>query len=266
MTAKIDGQAWTSAVTAQQAQVGGFGVIQLSGSQNGTTISLVLYNIDSLGTYALGVSGTTVGGYGQVTDLTSRAWSTPLSGGSGTVTLTALTSGHIAGTFVFSADSLLGGAHGTRAVTQGAFDLPLAGTLATLPDQYGSNLSGTFGADPFNGATVVMTLAGTTLVIGANNTSYSLSIGVSGFTGAASYPVGTSPGNAIVVVSGPAANPNGAVHCCWGTTAGSTGTVTVTSVTATRIKGSIAATLVPNSGTAATTPISIAADFDLGRP
>jgi hypothetical protein len=248
------------------ATVGGLGIIQLQGSQNGKTIVLTLYNIDSLGSYDLGVAGTTVGGSGQYTDLTGRGWATPLSGLAGTITLTALTSTRIAGTFAFSADSILGAAHGTTAVTQGQFDLPLGGTLATIPDKYGSRLSGTIGAAPYNGATVVMALSGTTLVIGASTTSYSVSIGKTSFAGVGAYTITGQPGDPVVVVSGPYTNPNGSVNCCWGGGTGNTGTLTITGVTATRIKGTVVATLVPSPATSAAAPLSISTAFDVGIP
>ena len=114
-TAVIDGQAWTATSTSRKAQVGPFGAITIQGLANGTTLLLILYNIDSVGTYPLGMGGTAVGGLGQVSDLTGRGWSTPLSGAAGSVTITTLSSGRIAGTFTYDADSSLGAAHGTRA-------------------------------------------------------------------------------------------------------------------------------------------------------
>ena len=75
ISAVIDGVPWTSATVSEDAQVGTFGVILIQGSQNGTTIQIVLYNVDSVGTYRLGMGGTNVGGYAQVTDLLPRGWS-----------------------------------------------------------------------------------------------------------------------------------------------------------------------------------------------
>jgi hypothetical protein len=205
-----------------------------------------------------------VGGYAQISNTLGQAWSTPFSGAAGTITLTTLTATQIVGTFSFSADSLIGNAHGTKVVTEGQFNMLLGGTLGTIPDQYGSRLSGTFGGNAFNGATVVVTLLSNTLVIAANNTNYSLGIGKTSFAGVGTYDVGTDPGDVIVTMQGPAANPTGPVNCCWSTGVGTTGTLTVTSLTATRIKGSVSATLTPNPGTTASAPLDVSATFDIG--
>ncbi len=269
MTAVLDGQSWTAGPTERTASVGNFGLIQIQGNQNGTTILMQLYNVDSVGTYSLGVSGTNVGGYGQVTDLVPRGWATPLSGAAGSITITTLTTTRIAGTFTFTADSLLGNATGSRAVTQGSFDLLLGFSGSTtwpLPDEYGSAFSGTIGGAAWNSATTVMTLLNTTLVIGANNTGYSISIGLTSFNGAGSYTVGSQPGEVVVVLQGPAANPTGPLNCCWGGALGNTGTLTITSLTATRIAGNLTATLVATPGTTAVGTISLDTDFDIGIP
>lgn len=242
-------------------------MIQIQGTQNGTTILIQLYNIDSVGTYRLGMSGTNVGGYAQVTDLLPRGWGTPLSGAAGTVTITTLGQGRIAGSFAFTADSSLGTAQGQRVVTNGQFDLLLAGTFAILPDNYGSRVDGTVGGAAWNAATVVMQLQSGTLVIGANNTAYSISIGKTSFAGVGSYALGSAPGDPVVVMSGPWTNPNGPVNCCWGGGTGNTGTLQITSLTATRIQGTLSATLVPTPATAATTPLTLTnITFDIGRP
>ena len=269
MTAQINGQPWTAPSTSRTAQLGSFGTIFIQGSQNGTTIVLTLYNIDSIGTYSLGMGATTVGGVAQVTDIVPRSWATPASGAAGTVTITTLTTGHIAGSFAFSADSILGTATGTTNVTQGSFDL-LLGTSGTttwpLPDNYGSTIRGTVGGSPSQASLVVSTLLAGTMVIGASNTSYSLSIGQTGFTGVGSYPVSATPGEAVVVLQGPAANPTGPLNCCWGGTTGNVGTLTITSLTATRLKGTLSATLVPTPGATAVGTIVIADTFDIGLP
>ena len=44
-------------------------------------------------------------------------------GGTGSITLTTLTSNRAAGTFTFTAKPLAGGATGDKVVTQGAFDV-----------------------------------------------------------------------------------------------------------------------------------------------
>jgi hypothetical protein len=55
-------------------------------------------------------------------------------------------------------------------------------------------------------------------------------------------------------------------HCCWGLTASDVGTVTITSVTATRLRGTFSATLQPQAGSSQTQPLTITGGtFDVGR-
>ena len=58
-----------------------------------------------------------------VTNTAGAGWSTAVSGGTGTLTITALTATHLAGTFVFDAPSTTGSANGTLHVTNGKFDV-----------------------------------------------------------------------------------------------------------------------------------------------
>lgn len=269
MTANIDGQNWASSDFALQAQVGQFGVIYVQGSQFGRTMILTLYNIDQTGTYDLGMGATNVGGLAQVTDV-QGTWTTPLSGQAGTVTISTLTPTRIAGTFSFDAEPFTGGATGTRSVTQGQFDMILAmGNNAwPLPDTYGNVLDGMVGGGTWKAATVVITLAGTTLVIGGNNTEYSISIGKTQYTGPGSFALGSQVNDPVVVMQGPSTNPTGPVNCCWTSSLpGASGTFTVTGQTATRIDGTLTATLLPMPGTAASGNLDISnLSFSIGIP
>lgn len=58
-----------------------------------------------------------------VTNTAGAGWSTAVSGGTGTLTITALTATHIAGTFVFDAPATTGTGNGTLHVTNGKFDV-----------------------------------------------------------------------------------------------------------------------------------------------
>jgi len=58
-----------------------------------------------------------------VTNTAGAGWSTAVSGGAGTLTITALTTTHVAGTFVFDAPPTTGTASGTLHVTNGKFDV-----------------------------------------------------------------------------------------------------------------------------------------------
>ena len=123
------------------------------------------------------------------------------------------------------------------------------------------------GGAAWHAATVVMQLQSGTLVVGGSNTAYSISIAKTSFAGVGTYPLGSAPGDPVVVMSGPWTNPNGPVNCCWGGGTGNTGTLEITSLTATRIQGTLSATLVPSPATAATTPLTLSnVTFDIGRP
>ncbi len=77
----------------------------------------------------------------------------------------------------------------------------------------------------------------------------------------------TAAAAAPVVMSGPWTNPNGPVNCCWGGGTGNTGTLEITSLTATRIQGTLSATLVPTPATAASAPLTLSnITFDIGLP
>jgi hypothetical protein len=93
ITAQIDGQAFQSSAASDKAQVGPLGAITVQGTYaNSSTITLMLYNVDQPGTYALGVGSAVVGGVGIVSSTSGQSWATPSSGSVGTAVLTTLTS------------------------------------------------------------------------------------------------------------------------------------------------------------------------------
>jgi len=265
ITATVDGQPWQSSVTSEQAQVGPLGAITIQGTYaNSTTITLNLYNIDQPGTYPLGVTAATVGGTGVVSSTTGRSWFTPGSGAAGSVTLTTLTASRIVGTFSFNAEPLGGGATGTKVVTNGAFDLLLAsnGNFGALPDNQGSVTNGTLNGAPWNAATSFVTLSGSSLVINVSNTSYIIGVVMTSFAGPGTFDVGLLPGKAAVsaVVPTTGAGPS------WVADTGQSGTFTITSMTATRIQGTLSATLNPMAGSGATGALILENfAFDIGR-
>jgi len=208
------------------------------------------------------VTAATVGGTGIVSSSTGRSWFTPGSGAAGTVTVTTLTATHIVGTFSFNAEPLGGGATGTKVVTNGAFDLILAGTLATLPDNQGSVTTGTLNGAPWTAATSFMTLSGGSLVINVSNTSYIIGVVMTAYAGAGTVDVGLLPGKAAVS----AVVPTTGVGPSWVADTGHSGSFTVTSMTATRIRGTLSATLNPLAGSGATGNLVLENfAFDIGR-
>lgn len=129
-SAKIDGTQWNS--VAAQAAGGSDGVFTLVGADaSGTAMSLTLQRVGATGTYPLGVGGLVPGGLATIS-ANSKAWSTPLSGAAGSVTVTAISATHITGTFSYDATPFLSGSTGNRAVTSGTFDLPVSPAPARI--------------------------------------------------------------------------------------------------------------------------------------
>jgi len=273
-TAVVDGNAWAADETTIGAQTvpavpGGFVLVgsQVQSSNDVRSISLSLYNVRGTGTYALGVLPNVIGGlgtYGQGGGNVANGWVTPLNGHAGSVTLTALTATRIAGTFQFDASDNAGS---TRHITEGAFDVPLTsgGALPAVPDNAGGRLTGTVGGAAYNASLVVVTQSGPSGV-GFSSTSDTLSVTIAlgGVTAAGTYDITTQSAAAgrYIVVSRSGVSP----VPTWGTGNGTTGSVVVTSLTATRVKGTFTATLGPQANSGASTPLSVSGDFDVGLP
>jgi hypothetical protein len=267
MTAAIDGRAFASNSQLGQERVTltnrAFHLVlglQTSGS-NSTIILVTLYNLRGTGTYPLGVGATTYGGVGQVTE-NNLSWITPLTGNAGTVNITTLTDTRIAGTFSFVAEATAGST-GTRTVTSGQFDYPVVtqGNAVPLADNAGGRVSGTVGGNPFYGALVGSAFSGTTLAFNAlTERSYYINFNLANVTGPGTYSLSsTAPLRYIL------ASTSTNLTATWGNPGmpGSTGSVIITSLTASRIVGSFTATLSPNAGVSGTLPMT--GTFDIGR-
>ena len=243
-TATIDGVQWTGSsqsTTAVGAQNGSFAIVGGSATSSGQYVTLTLYNIAGPGTYAMGVGPTVPGGIGTVGS-TSGSYVTPLSGSAGSVTISSLTSNRIAGTFEFVA----GADPVTRAVTDGSFDLPFtANGSVAVPDYAGNTFTGTLNGDPWNAATVVMVSGPSsgTLAVGMSNVTYQLNMIISGWTGTGTYELGTGVSRQVSAIKSGTSQS-------WGGAGAASGTLTVTSASATRISGSYDFTLVPSGGSA----------------
>jgi S-layer protein len=266
MAAQIDGQSWTADPATAGAQAvagvpGGYVIIgtQVFSSTNARTVSLSLYNIGGPGTYALGVLPMVIGGIATIGE-SNAAWLTPLDGLAGTVTITTLSATRIAGTFAFTANPGAGTAGGARTVTAGHFDLPLKGTVTPLTESSGSRVTATINGAPYNASTVAITMKGAGGLgftsIGGDST---LTVYLTGVTSTGSFTVGTTPALVDIVVTGAAA----AGHPSWGATATDAGSITVTSLTAGRAKGTFNVTIAPGAGNGGG-PLTVTGDFDVG--
>lgn len=122
MTAKIDGASFTSVTTLAQRNTTNAGtIIGISGADaHGTGLGFGFLDA-GVGTYPIGGLTPT---NATLLDGTGKVWTAGVTGGSGTLTVTALDATHVAGTFAYSAVASAGsGATGTKAVTEGVFDV-----------------------------------------------------------------------------------------------------------------------------------------------
>jgi hypothetical protein len=119
VAASINGTPWRS-LTAQSERNGHGGMhLHFSGRDSTTRISVAVTGVTGPGTYSVQNSGVS---FAHIIEF-GRHWTSSHPGGSGTVTVTALTTTRVAGTFSFVAVPDPGTPGGTRHVTNGQFDI-----------------------------------------------------------------------------------------------------------------------------------------------
>jgi hypothetical protein len=278
-TATIDGQSWAAEPVGVTALAGGVpGGLVITGSQvtggTSTTLSISLGAITGPGTYALGVGPGVYGGWASVGEAAlasgaANTWQTRLDGVAGTVTITTLDASRIVATFKFTGEAGTRNAlGGTRTVTDGKMDLPLRGTLPAVPDNIGSKVSATLAGKPYNAWSVNARLKNVMVLepgvaIDTTTKDNVISLMLVGVTAPGEYPLSnTTPLRTIIVGK----NGGDADHCCWGLNAGGdVGTINITSLTPTRVKGTFSGTLNAQPGKPATGPLQIVdGTFDVG--
>lgn len=283
MSASINGTAWVAqsqflqTITQQQKQ----GHIPLYGAKLISTtvshgITLNLVGIPGPGTYPLGTTGGVSGGIGTVFE-GSSIWQTPLSGAAGSVTVVTMTATRVAGTFQFTADGV-SGATGQRTVTNGKFDFPVSAP-ANLPPMVQADtgfMSVSLGGTPWfaAGGGGGAPSAGALLAIFINE-NYTISVQVAPYNGPGTYTIGGSTANLANSIRVTQGTKPGAL-CCWGgrtqlvngqLVSVDVGTITITSATAGRIRGTFSGTLAPAlSGTATTNLAVTGGGFSFGFP
>ena len=272
-TAKIDGAAWASDAGVERVgvPVSVPGIFALTGTKlgaNGYTVVISLYNIPGPGTYPLGV-GVSVAGGNALISTAAGGWRTPQTGADGSITITTLTASRMEGTFSFTAVAFTGSVTGTKTVTDGAFTLEIkpTGTIGVLPENAGSKVSATLNGSSFNAsdATGIYSASspGILTVVGANNTR-SLSISLAGIAANATGTFALSNGSPSRTITMSVVNGTQVQGIYSSGLAGGSGSVTITSFTATRIKGTFTATLAAGPNTTGTMTITNGS-FDLGR-
>jgi len=241
----MDGANYTATTGYIQVTAPTPGVLDITGTQfnsttNTTTLALLLGFIPGTGTYPLGVNqGTNAGGTGTVTTTSpTGTWSTPYSGAAGTVTITSISSSQISGTFQFTAPPVPPQSGAARVISNGKFSVPANGFTVAPASAPGSFMNATIGGQSFVSATEAgqgsassFGLQGTSTT--ATNAITSISILSTGSISPGSYPV-TPPagGGAYFVVT---VTTGGSI---FGGQGADSGSVTITSNSGGRIKGS----------------------------
>lgn len=265
LTATIDGQAFAATLVQANPVAATPGSLSFLGTQVtggvARSLSISLAFITGPGTYPLGTNiGSTPGGIVSYVAGTAL-YSTPLSGTAGMITIATLTATRVTGTFSFTAATLVAG--GVPAVvTNGRFDVPLStGYVAPTADQAGSVITATINGTPRVIATIVGLGGGTqTRTIGGQDLTYSLTITVS--------PISAPGGGALTGNTVPLRRitiQQVGTTQSWGGAGSDAGTLTITSISPTRISGTFSGTLSANSQTSGTLTIANGV-FDVRTP
>jgi hypothetical protein len=273
MTAKVNGQSWTGGDLAVYATgvpgvPGGLGIggTQTISGASVRSITLTLYNIHGPGTYPLGVVPPVFGGFASFSDA-SGVWMTGNTGTAGTITFTTLSTTRVAGTFQFTAIPVAGGGGvGTKEITDGAFDLPLTGTIVQLRDQDGASLTATLNGSPYVASTIAVTMKGAAgFGVSSLTGTQTVTIWLNGATTPGTYSP-TLEGNLRGISVTDLTTGSGSNHPNWGLTAEDAGTITITSLTPTRVKGTFNVTLGPQPTGGASGNMVAVGMFDVGTP
>jgi hypothetical protein len=278
ISARIDGKAWASGeAMAKCRALSSPGGLSIEGAQAtddaATALVFNLYNIQGPGTYPLGVGTNAIGGILAMSETDTKGgaktWISPMNGLSGSITFTKVGAAGVAGTFTCTLKPSPGNSGDAIEITDGKFDLPLTGTLAPVPDNAGNRVIAKLNGEPFHAVAVTSLTAaqfqGPGLQFAAMDDERTISVMFMGVEGAGTYSLkDADPVRIMSVVFSKA----GSV-VSWGPdgTRQDSGTVVVTSLTATRVKGTFSATLGPQAGSAATEPMVITdGEFDIGIP
>lgn len=120
MSATINGTAWSATTVTQASRAGN--VLTIGGSNPSWQLLLTIPNVTAPGTYTVAATGGTM----QLVQANAggAAWTASMLGGTGSLTVTTLSSTRAVGTFTFTGNATAGTpAGGTRNVTAGQFDV-----------------------------------------------------------------------------------------------------------------------------------------------
>jgi hypothetical protein len=262
--AKIDGVEWNAELPPNGAnpQPGMFVLTgtRFSGATNNYVISITLTHVTGPGTYRLGSNVMMRGGTAIVSQAPASGWGTTLNAQAGEVVITAVSATRIEGTFHFVADPQAP-TTGTRAVTEGSFDLLLAGAAGVqTAANKGGIATAMVGGALFHGATAVMSYVSNTVTIVMNDGVRTLSFSLANVTASGPYAFSTSAPIRQMGVGGEPGN----LGAVWSSTpAGGSGSVDLT-ITADRISGTFTGVVIGIGG-GVTGPMNVSGSFDFGR-
>ncbi len=266
LRAKIDGVAWFVPASgldfvASHTSPGLYALIaQPTGDYR---LEVILTNITGVGTYPLGVSALSRGGTVTLS-LSPSTWTAPLSGAAGSITLTELSDTLMVGTFQFTVRAVPGTATGTKTMTEGEFHLPVTtvGEIGPVPDNAWAEVRATVAGSPWNAAHIATTFAASTLSIVAFTETRTITMTLADVQAPGTYQISSTLPVRSITDIGDGIDP---LVCCWGPYATATGSVTITSITAARIKGTFQASLEPAPSSRANGTLVIASGtFDNG--
>jgi Family of unknown function (DUF6252) len=265
LSAVVNGVPLRSANAAAVLNGAGMFTIATSVDANAPAVSLRLFSISKPGTYPLGVTPAVIGGSGEVA-VAGAVFKTPNTGAAGSVTITAVSLTRIVGTFQFIAARAVDfTASDTRTVTDGQFDLPVSGQgTLDVPGNIGSSVTGSISGGAFFATEVTVSEppSSGSLNLFLRQTSTQLTIRVSDITGVGTYILGGGTARQLRLDK-----PVNDFQSTWGGTNQTTsGSVSITAVTAQRIQGSITATLAPTFAALGTKPALVSLVFDIGLP
>jgi hypothetical protein len=232
ISARIDGVQWSSIVTA--AQYTNTGLI-ISGADNSNPPHALGLGVAAVapGTYQITLPNPTANASWTVGPST---WQASLIGGSGTVTITSLTSTGAAGTFSFTMVAVPNtAASGSKAITDGVFNVTFA-SPATIPAQTAAGtatITAQVNGEAFSGITLQATYQNQSLAItGFDPKSGQITLNVYKVTGPGIYSVAyqNPEGSSAIYASSTGQGSNTFLP-------GGTGSVNITTLTAAEAVG-----------------------------